>query len=76
MGAVCPTLYNNIIKIVGGNPNRLSVDEIESINSVLKLFKTKTSFEIIEICKSQKPVQEALKPNKNSLKTHINKFGK
>lgn len=61
MGAVCPTLYNNIIKVVAGNPNHLSQDEVESINSVLRFFKNKTSFELIEICKSQKPVQDALK---------------
>jgi len=59
-GIICNTLYKNITNIVSGNPNRLSIKEIDSIDRVIKRYGDFTIHELISLNKKEIPVESPI----------------
>ena len=55
-GIICNTLYNKISELVSGNPNRLTNDEMLSINTTLSKYAKYTIHELTALNKKEIPV--------------------
>jgi uncharacterized phage-associated protein len=55
-GIICTSLYNNISNLVSGNPNRLTSDEILSINMTMNKYGKYTIHELTALNKKEIPV--------------------
>jgi uncharacterized phage-associated protein len=55
-GIICNSLYNKISELVSGNPNRLSNDEILSINATLNKYAKYTIHELTDLNKREIPI--------------------